>query len=210
MKFNYEEISTAMLIRWIDNLAYIPKSEKALLLKISYLLMKDRSTLFKEYDKLFTEENHSLSLNDEKLDLSFENKKKILTTLIDFLEDILPLGSVVTLKNENLKDKEGRKIKIIISQRFLSNEKSGLYFTYSGTIYPTGNVEKDKLLHFNEIAIKEVIYKGYSDDLDLAFVLTMKNELILERGLRSITFANAKEEDLFKREISIREDKKDE
>lgn len=84
MKFNYEEISTAMLIRWIDNLDYIPKSEKALLLKISYLLMKDRTTLFKEYDKLFTEENHSLSLNDEKLDLSFENKKKILTTLIDF------------------------------------------------------------------------------------------------------------------------------
>lgn len=46
--------------------------------------MKDRTTLFKEYDKLFTEEDHSLSLNDEKLDLSFENKKKILTTLIDF------------------------------------------------------------------------------------------------------------------------------
>ncbi len=98
-----------MLIRWIDNLNYIPKTEKALLLKISYLLMKDRSTLFKEYDKLFTEENQSLSLNDEKLDLSFEHKKKILTTLIDFSEDILPLGSVVTLKNENLKDKEGMK-----------------------------------------------------------------------------------------------------
>lgn len=210
MKFNYEEISTAMLIRWIDNLAYIPKSEKALLLKISYLLMKDRSTLFKEYDKLFTEENHSLSLNDEKLDLSFENKKKILTTLIDFSEDILPLGSVVTLKNENLKDKEGRKIKIIISQRFLSNEKSGLYFTYSGTIYPTGNVEKDKLLHFNEAAIKDVFYKGYSDDLDLAFVLTMKNELILERGLRSITFANAAEEALFRKEVSIKEDNENE
>ena len=33
----------------------------------------------------------------------------IVSTLIDFADEILPLGSVITLKNEKLKDKEGNE-----------------------------------------------------------------------------------------------------
>lgn len=108
-KINSEQAATAMLIKWIDKMSFLNGEEKALLLKISFVLIKDRETLFELYDEIFQEEEHYLSFNDEKLKLSLENKKMIVSTLIDFADEILPLGSVITLKNEKLKDKEGNE-----------------------------------------------------------------------------------------------------
>lgn len=201
-KINSEQVTTAMLIKWIDKMFFLSGEEKGLLLKISFLLIKDRETLFKLYDEIFQEEEHYLSFNDEKLKLSLENKKMIVSTLIDFADEILPLGSVVTLKNEELKDKEGNDLRIIITKRFLSNEKSGFYFTYSGTLYPIGSFEEeDKLLHFTSESIKEVIYKGFSDYVDVSYTLAVKNELILNRGIHSVIFADVEEKRDFEKEI---------
>ena len=201
-RINREQIVTAMLIKWIDKMFFLNGEEKALLLKISFVLIKDRANLFKLYDEIFQEEEHYLSFNDEKLELSLENKKMIVSTLIDFSDEILPLGSLVTLKNEELKDKEGNDLKIIITKRFLSNEKSGFYFTYSGTIYPIGSFEEeDKLLHFTSESIKEVLHKGFSDDVDVSYTLAVKNELILNRGVLSVFFADVKEKRNFEIEI---------
>lgn len=201
-KINSEQVATAMLIKWIDKMFFLSGEEKGLLLKISFLLIKDRETLFKLYDEIFQEEEHYLSFNDEKLKLSLENKKMIVSTLIDFADEILPLGSIVTLKNEELKDKEGNDLRIIITKRFLSNEKSGFYFTYSGTLYPIGSFEEeDKLLHFTSESIKEVIYKGFSDYVDVSYTLAVKNELILNRGIHSVIFADVEEKRDFEKEI---------
>lgn len=201
-KINSEQVATAMLIKWIDKMFFLSGEEKGLLLKISFLLIKDRETLFELYDEIFQEEEHYLSFNDEKLKLSLENKKMIVSTLIDFADEILPLGSIVTLKNEELKDKEGNDLRIIITKRFLSNEKSGFYFTYSGTLYPIGSFEEeDKLLHFTSESIKEVIYKGFSDYVDVSYTLAVKNELILNRGIHSVIFADVEEKRDFEKEI---------
>ncbi len=201
-KINSEQVATAMLIKWIDKMFFLSGEEKGLLLKISFLLIKDRETLFKLYDEIFQEEEHYLSFNDEKLKLSLENKKMIVSTLIDFADEILPLGSIVTLKNEELKDKEGNDLRIIITKRFLSNEKSGFYFTYSGTLYPIGSFEEeDKLLHFTSESIKEVLYRGFSDYVDVSYTLAVKNELILNRGIHSVIFADVEEKRDFEKEI---------
>ena len=181
---------------------FLNGEEKALLLKISFVLIKDRAALFKLYDEIFQEEEHYLSFNNEKLELSLENKKMIVSTLIDLSYDVLTLWSVVTLKNEELKDKEGNDLKIIITKRFLSNEKSGFYFTYSGTLYPIGSFdEEDKLLHFTTESIKEVLYKGFTDDVELSYVLAVKNEIILNKNVHSVIFADVKEKRDFEEEI---------
>lgn len=202
-KYNYEQISMAMIIKWIDKMDFLKKQEKALLLKISFLLIKNRGELYKIYDEINNEDKHFLIFNDEKLELSLENKKMIVSTLIDFSEDILPLGSVVILNNQELKDVEGRNLRIIITKRFLFNEKSRFYFTYSGTIYPIGTINGDKLLHFTGESIKEVVYKGYSDEFDLSYVLETKNELNLNKNIHSVIFANIKEKKAFENEISV-------
>ena len=56
-EFNYKEISTAMLIKWIDKMDFLKGEEKALLLKISFLLIKDRDKLYKIYDEINNETN---------------------------------------------------------------------------------------------------------------------------------------------------------
>ncbi|WP_411575295.1 DUF4176 domain-containing protein [Streptococcus sp. CSL10205-OR2] len=72
----------------------------------------------------------------------------------------LPLGSVVQLKNGD--------IKLMITSRFpLYNSNGELgYFDYSSCIYPTGTIN-NQAYFFNQEDIAKVWFEGYVDDSEI-------------------------------------------
>lgn len=76
--------------------------------------------------------------------------------------DILPLGSVVQLKNGD--------VKLMIISRVPLYEQDGKigYFDYSACIYPTGQVE-EKTYFFNRENIEKVYFEGYKDKQEELF-----------------------------------------
>ena len=116
-----------------------------------------------------------------------------LSIIIDSFEEILPLGTVVDLKKEHLRNKlpvdKIENVRIIITHRFLHNPKERFYFPYAGVVYPLGSMGEERTLHFTSPFIETVVHKGYSDEQETAFVLMMKHELLCNRRLRSYSFA---------------------
>ena len=78
------------------------------------------------------------------------------------MKNYLPVGSVVLLKN-------GQK-KIMIygrRQRRISDDNE---YDYIACLYPEGNINEDFMYLFNHEDIETVVYRGYSDAEEEAFV----------------------------------------
>ncbi|GAB3799638.1 DUF4176 domain-containing protein [Virgibacillus kimchii] len=76
--------------------------------------------------------------------------------------DILPIGSIVRLKDGN--------VKLMILNRSPLYKKDGVtgYFDYSACMYPEGKVE-EQVYFFNNENIEEVYFKGYVDEQEKSF-----------------------------------------
>ncbi|SHG92670.1 DUF4176 domain-containing protein [Virgibacillus chiguensis] len=76
--------------------------------------------------------------------------------------EILPIGSVVQLKNGD--------IKLMIINRAPLYNKEGVigYFDYSASIYPTGKIE-EQVYFFNHENIDKVFFEGYIDEQEELF-----------------------------------------
>lgn len=186
-----EKASITMLIRWIDKLSYLNDKEKELVLKLAVKLSEDREEIIKLYNGIEYDKNYNLEYEGEIVTLSAEQKRDILSSIANFSEDILPIGTVVKLQDFILRE-ENRDMKFIITSRFLvpkRNLNEKFYFTYGAVIYPNGNLDSSKLINFNFEGIKEIVHKGYSDKAEREFTLTMKNELVLKRNYKSMSFA---------------------
>jgi hypothetical protein len=70
------------------------------------------------------------------------------------VEEYLPVGTIVILKNSNQK--------IMITGYFGSDTNKVLY-EYNGCIYPEGLIDSNKGILFNHKSIKEIIYSGLKD-----------------------------------------------
>lgn len=114
----------------------------------------------------------------------------LVNSIIDITEEIYPLGTVVDLKREHLIklniDPSVKKVRMVIMQRFLPDEESKIYFPYAGIVYPVGNPANDKVLHFNQGLVEEVVHMGYTDEQEDAYVYLMKRVLIVEKKYRGI------------------------
>lgn len=81
---------------------------------------------------------------------------------------ILPLGSVVYLK-------EGNKKVLIIARGLVAKSGDGhVFFDYGGVPYPEGLVD-DKMAYFQNDAIAKVVFKGFTDLDDEATVEKIKS-----------------------------------
>ena len=78
------------------------------------------------------------------------------------MEKLLPIGSVVLLEN-------GEK-KIMIYGRKQLAKVNNQEYDYVACLYPEGNISEDYTYLFNHSDIKEVVFKGYTDEEDEAFV----------------------------------------
>ncbi|MFD2655183.1 DUF4176 domain-containing protein [Gracilibacillus thailandensis] len=76
--------------------------------------------------------------------------------------EILPIGSVVQLKNGDIK-------LMILNRAPLYNQDGVIgYFDYSACIYPAGKIE-DQVYFFNNENIEKIYFKGYVDDQEKLF-----------------------------------------
>ncbi len=71
------------------------------------------------------------------------------------IKDILPIGSIVKLKNTG--------IKVMIAGVFPKDNETGNVYDYFGVSYPFGYVSDKTNIVFQEPAIDEVIFRGYED-----------------------------------------------
>lgn len=75
---------------------------------------------------------------------------------------VLPIGSVVQLKNGNVK-------LMILNRAPLYNSEGVIgYFDYSACIYPTGKLDAG-LYFFNRENIEEIYFEGYKDEQEERF-----------------------------------------
>lgn len=85
------------------------------------------------------------------------------------MKQYLPIGSVVLLKN-------GKK-KVMIygrrQRRIVDVEKE---YDYLACLYPEGNIDEDYMYLFDEDSIDQVVFRGYSDAEEDAYVQAL-NEI---------------------------------
>jgi len=119
---------------------------------------------------------------------------KAIELLVDVAQDYLPLGSVVDLRKEEFKDiidpLSLDNCRILITQRLVALEDTLTYFDYGGVIYPIGILKDYESLYFSSHLIENVIHKGFSDDTDLAFIASVKAELLFSRSYCSFRLAS--------------------
>ncbi len=118
--------------------------------------------------------------------------KRIIGKGISFLEELLPLGSVVELQKEFLEEKmpslkDAGKAVLVITERYLSLTGHS-YFPYAGVPYPTGTFDGTSRMLFSPALIKEVLHTGYQEEQEQAYQYRMKREYLLEKDM---DFANA-------------------
>ena len=120
---------------------------------------------------------------------------KLLAVCCDLVEKILPLGTVVELKKEFLTEIPGveniNQIRLVITNRFLVNDER-TFHTYAGVIYPISNFNGKEVMCFSENLINKVVFQGFSDEQEDAYVTLMKYELLIEQEKISAGFSAVK------------------
>jgi len=119
-----------------------------------------------------------------------------LSLVSDIFLPVLPLGSVVRLKKDVLKKIElpdGYSPDVVIVDRYLATPDAGIFFPYSGVVYPLGSFGTEGKIFFGPQLIEKVIFPGYSDKREKPFRALMKEEYIIERKLHSMSFASEEE-----------------
>ena len=72
------------------------------------------------------------------------------------MEELLPIGSVVLLRN-------GKKKLMIIGIKQADAENPSVVFDYSGVMYPEGYLGEKSFFLFDHKDICDVIYNGYTN-----------------------------------------------
>lgn len=78
---------------------------------------------------------------------------------------MLPIGSIVYLKEGTSKIMILNRAPILPSEE---NEGEGIWYDYSGCIYPQG-LDPTNVFYFNEENIDEVVFEGFKDEEEERF-----------------------------------------
>ncbi|MGG0649256.1 DUF4176 domain-containing protein [Bacillus mycoides] len=78
-------------------------------------------------------------------------------------EKLLPNGSIVLLKG-------GTKKVVIYGRKQLLMVEEPVMYDYIGCFYPEGYIDPDYTFVFNQDAIEEIIFVGFVDEEEEAFV----------------------------------------
>lgn len=215
---NFALATSELLIQWLAKIPFLEKETKRLLFEIGCIYKSNMPCMYQIYHAVGTNQNwsdeerkircklqnnqYTLMYNGANLIFTKPQFQGILAGMIDILEDILPLGSVVDLKKEFFKDMltdidKIEQIRVVITNRFLYQEGDTFYFTYAGVVYPIGIFRSKQMLHFTSAVIENVVHTGYSDKQEEAYVFFMKQELIFEKGMHSLGFSTEEERERY-------------
>ena len=84
------------------------------------------------------------------------------------MKNILPIGSVVKLKQES-------EVMIMISGYYPITEGGELY-DYFGVIYPCGILSEQSIFMLREEDIENVLFQGFQDDVGKAVISLLEEE----------------------------------
>lgn len=191
------------------------KIEKLVLNTLIELANNDLDKFKKIYEYIFIKRNYKnielnlsieflkdivkMKINNIISEISFDNLNCLFVNIIDLIEPIYPLGTVVNLKTEYLNNLlDDNKISVatfVIINRFVYTDNIKTYFQYTGIPYPVGSLGFSRNLYFTSELIDEVVHLGHSDDKENAFIYMMKKELILDKNYCSIGYASKDDRD---------------
>lgn len=210
----------ALMQSWLGR--HFQEKETIMLTAFFYRAKKDISQLYRIYESLWTQEKQVFTVDgrlaftvtperiwitdgQEDVEHVAEEWKHIIGRGIAFLEELLPLGSVVELKKEYMEDKmpvlqKAGKVRIVITERFLSLTGNS-YFPYAGVPYPTGTFGSSRRLMFSPALIDNVLLTGFSDEEEQAYQYLMKQEYLLEKEMDMCGFESAEERELIQKKM---------
>lgn len=206
-RLEQEECTTLLLNEFMEQREDLTELQKGLLLSLAQKYQKDNKTLLKlflalkkgktiaigsEYKYRLADGICTFQFEGEEVVFRLDTIQSIIANLTDLTEDILPLGSIVSLKMEYceklLQNQKMEKIWVVITKRFLVNTEDS-YYTYGGSLYPIGNFNREETLQFTPSLIESVIHRGYEDGQEKAFVYLMKKELVVDKKQKSAGLA---------------------
>ncbi len=151
---------------------------------------------------------------EDRFELKFQNRVQVfneeqlqcfIATTICVLEPMLPLGSVVELKKEyfpQLIDPDIKRVKIVITHRFLCLKDRKYYFPYAGVVYPVGTLFEEKYVQFTPPLIKRLTHQGYTNRYERSLVYQMKKELVQKKRMRHFGFASEEDSADYQKKLS--------
>ncbi|MCC9763181.1 DUF4176 domain-containing protein [Streptococcus agalactiae] len=77
---------------------------------------------------------------------------------------LLPLGSIVTLKNG-----DGSELMIVTRAAIIEEDGVEVYFDYGSVLIPQGMVSPENVYFFNAENVEEVIFKGFENEAEKDF-----------------------------------------
>ena len=161
--------------------------------------MEDERTKV-QYEVL--DEYHILKLGNTEAAFSGGELARLVIDMIDIFEDVLPLGSVVDLNKEFLRQTmpldQVENVRMVITKRFFGAGDGG-YYPYGAAVYPVGMSGEGRSFCFSSALITRVVHSGYADEMEDAFVYELKHRLIVEQGRKSMGFANEEEQEAMRR-----------
>jgi Uncharacterized protein conserved in bacteria len=194
--------------KWLEK--YVDNQGK--LYDVYYWAVKKDMEVFedKETEVRYSYNNKSIIVENETI--SFECKeeefKNIVSGVVDIMMELLPLGTVIDLKKEHFSEyfpvDEIDNLRFVIESRYSYVDKSNLFFPYGGIVYPVGRMVEQSVMYFTPPLIERVVYKGYTDEVEEAYEIEMKKELVIEKRKKSIAFGSEKEKVDFQKEIKRR------
>lgn len=154
--------------------------------KIDYVTMDDFTTI--RQDSFYFKINKQLLL-------------RAIQVFVDMLMPCFALGTVVDMKKEYLKQikniDDTQNVRFVVMQRFIMHKDVPTYLHFGGLVYPFGMLEDRRMFYFTSELVESVVHEGFKDELELAYELEMKKELILDKGYKSIAFASEEERNTF-------------
>lgn len=214
MELNEKLMNEKLLMEWLARYSTLSKEEYSIFFNIRRLAYNNLD-VFYTMNKIILSGVGEFRDDDLQIQFSCYNNYAILyssygtikissslfretiSCIVAIYEKIYPLGTVVDLKKEYFKGvlpiDDLDHIRVIIQARFVEYIDT-LYIPYIGAIYPIGNMDTlMSNIHFTTKAIKNVLFEGYSNDEEIAYLFQKKNELLIEKNRHSTAFATIEE-----------------
>lgn len=204
-----------ILMKKYEKAEFLLKDQKELLSEFFLKNQSEISRLYELIDIIEKKENvwefnglkykfdnnvHIISIGFDDVKLSKDEIRELCISTLMVLEEILPLGTVVDLDKSSMSSNLSNidNFRIVIVDRFVSNSQVEGFFEYVGVVYPLGKPNKNAVISFSPHIIEKVVYKGYSDEVDEAFVKLMKIQLLIEKNYTSVSFLSEDKKALLK------------
>lgn len=79
-------------------------------------------------------------------------------------EEILPLGTVVTLKNG-----DESALMIVARGSIVENNREEVYFDYGAVLIPQGMLAPEAVYFFNKDNVETIIFEGFKNEQEIEF-----------------------------------------